>query len=33
LATYRKVDGKVMFGQNVVHLGTGRLSVGAPLLV
>jgi uncharacterized protein len=33
LATYRKVDGKVMFGQNVVHLGTGRLGVGAPLLV
>jgi uncharacterized protein len=33
LATYRKVDGKVMFGQNVVHLGTGSLSVGAPLLV
>jgi uncharacterized protein YcbX len=33
LATYRKVDGLVMFGQNVVHLGTGRLSVGAPVLV
>ena len=33
LATYRKVGGEVMFGQNVVHLGTGRLSVGAPLLV
>lgn len=32
LATYRKVGGAVMFGQNVVHLGTGRLSVGAPLL-
>ncbi len=26
-------DGEVMFGQNVIHLGTGRLSVGAPLLV
>jgi uncharacterized protein YcbX len=33
LATYRKQDGEVMFGQNVVHLGTGRLTVGAPLLV
>ena len=33
LATYRKVGGLVMFGQNVVHLGTGRLSVGAPVLV
>jgi len=33
LATYRKVGGEVMFGQNVVHVGTGRLSVGAPLLV
>jgi uncharacterized protein YcbX len=33
LATYRKKGGEVMFGQNVVHLGTGRLSVGAPLLV
>jgi uncharacterized protein YcbX len=33
LATYRKWDGKVFFGQNVVHQGTGRLSVGAPLVV
>ena len=33
LATYRKIGGEVMFGQNVIHLGTGRLSVGAPLLV
>jgi uncharacterized protein YcbX len=33
LATYRKDDGEVMFGQNVVHLGTGHLTVGAPLLV
>jgi uncharacterized protein YcbX len=33
LATYRKVGGKVMFGQNVIHLGTGHLSVGAPLVV
>ena len=33
LATYRKQDGEVMFGQNVVHAGTGRLSVGAPVLV
>jgi MOSC domain-containing protein len=28
LATYRNVDGKVLFGQNLVHQGTGRLSVG-----
>jgi uncharacterized protein YcbX len=28
LATYRNVEGKVMFGQNVVHEGRGRLSVG-----
>ncbi len=33
LARYRKVGGDVMFGQNVVHFGTGRLTVGAPLLV
>ncbi len=33
LATYRKDGGEVMFGQNLVHLGTGRLTVGAPLLV
>ena len=29
LATYRKEGSEVMFGQNVVHLGTGRLTVGA----
>lgn len=28
LATYRKVNGGVMFGQNVVHRGRGRLQVG-----
>jgi uncharacterized protein len=28
LATYRRVDGKVLFGQNVVHRGRGRLRVG-----
>lgn len=33
LATYRRDGGEVMFGQNVVHLGTGRLGVGAPLAV
>lgn len=33
LATYRRQDGEVMFGQNVVHRGTGRLAVGADLLV
>jgi uncharacterized protein len=31
LATYRRRDGKVYFGQNVVHEGTGRLGVGDPL--
>jgi uncharacterized protein len=33
LATYRKVGGLVVFGQNAVHVGTGSLTVGAPLLV
>ena len=28
LATYRRVNGEVMFGQNVVHETTGRLRVG-----
>ncbi|MEK9137047.1 MAG: MOSC N-terminal beta barrel domain-containing protein [Bacteroidota bacterium] len=28
LATYRARDGKVMFGQNVIHEGMGRLCVG-----
>ena len=28
LATYRTIGGKVMFGQNVVHQGRGRLRVG-----
>ena len=28
LATFRRQDGKVMFGQNVVHYGTGVLRVG-----
>jgi len=31
LVTFRKRDGKVWFGQNVVHTGTGRLEVGAPV--
>ena len=33
LATYRRSNGKVLFGQNVVHTGSGRLRVGEPLLV
>jgi uncharacterized protein YcbX len=33
LATFRKRDGMVFFGQNVVHRGTGRITVGAPLQV
>jgi uncharacterized protein YcbX len=28
LATFRKQDGKVYFGQNVVHQGTGSIAVG-----
>jgi uncharacterized protein YcbX len=32
LATYRRWDGKVWFGQNVVHEDTGRLAVGDALL-
>jgi uncharacterized protein YcbX len=31
LATYRKRGAEVMFGQNVVHDGPGRLSVGDPV--
>jgi uncharacterized protein YcbX len=31
LATFRKWDGKVWFGRNVVHAGPGRLEVGAKL--
>jgi uncharacterized protein YcbX len=31
LATFRKRDGKVYFGQNVVHQGQGRLVVGMGL--
>jgi uncharacterized protein len=33
LATFRRADRKVLFGQNVVHEGTGRLRVGDPLQV
>jgi uncharacterized protein YcbX len=33
LATYRKMGGGVMFGQNVVHEGVGRLRVGDPVVV
>lgn len=33
LATFRKIDGKVMFGQNAVHEGRGRLRVGDAVLV
>lgn len=31
LATFRKWDGKVWFGQNVVHRGTGTLTLGDPV--
>ncbi|MGH7553469.1 MAG: MOSC domain-containing protein [Longimicrobiales bacterium] len=33
LSTYRRVDGKVMFGQNVIHRGTGELRVGDTVAV
>ena len=33
LATFRKRNSQVMFGQNLVHRGTGRLAVGAPVQV
>ena len=33
LATFRRQDGKVMFGQNVVHHGTGVLRIGDPVSV
>jgi MOSC domain-containing protein len=29
LATYRSIDGKIMFGMNAIHDGTGRIDVGA----
>jgi uncharacterized protein YcbX len=33
LATYRKRDGEVMFGQNVVHENPGRLRIGDPVVI
>jgi len=33
LATYRKVDGMVFFGQNAVHEGPGQLRVGDSVTV
>ena len=33
LATYRNRGGEVMFGQNVVHEGPGRLRVGNPVIL
>jgi uncharacterized protein YcbX len=33
LATYRKRDGKVMFGQNAIPLNEGRIEAGAPVEV
>jgi uncharacterized protein YcbX len=33
LATYRKVAGEVMFGQNVVHENTGWLRVGNTVII
>lgn len=31
LATYRRRANDVLFGQNAIHRGTGRLTVGAPI--
>lgn len=31
LATYRRVGGQVLFGRNLLHLGTGTLRVGDPV--
>jgi len=31
LATYRRVEGEVRFGQNLIHRGTGELAVGDPV--
>jgi len=33
LATYRLQDGKVMFGQNLVHSGVGRIRVDDPVVL
>lgn len=33
LATYRRRDGKVFFGQNLVHLGHGEIATEAPVTV
>ncbi|MBY0356371.1 MAG: MOSC domain-containing protein [Candidatus Obscuribacterales bacterium] len=33
LAAYRKFDGKIMFGQNLIHAGAGTLRVGAAVSV
>ena len=31
LSQYRKFDGKILFGQNLVHLGSGTLQTGAKI--
>lgn len=33
LSTYRVVDGQVLFGQNLIHLGRGVVRVGDPVVV
>ncbi len=33
LATFRRIEGKVMFGENVAHYGAGWLSVGDAVLI
>jgi len=33
LSTYRSRDGKTVFGQNLIHEGTGRIAVGDPVII
>lgn len=33
LATYRRMDHKILFGQNLLYFGTGNISVGDPIHV
>jgi uncharacterized protein YcbX len=33
LARYRKFNGKIMFGVNVIPISTGQLTVGAPVVI
>ncbi len=33
LSTFRTINNKVMFGQNILHTGSGRISVGDQLII